>query len=503
MTQTILTPNRRVGLILGLLLLACYSYFFQFTGWNQTSRMALIMSAVNHGTFNINAYEEQTGDKALFEGNYYSDKAFGTSLFGAPVYAGLRQMQNFAASQADDTMRYPMYVVSVAVVALPSALLAVLLYALLVRLIGSRPWAVALALLYGLGTMAFPFATMFFGHQTATFFVFAAFYLLFQARTESPTTWRLLLAGTLGGLAVITEYQVVLIVALLFLYAASFVRPWPKLGWYVLGGLPWAVLLLAFNYVTLGHPLRFAYQYVSNPDFAGMKEGIFGITIPQWNSFVQIMFSSQGLLFQSLFFVLLPLGAWLMWRGGQWRRELVLCLTIGVLFILWNSAYYLPLGGGTPGPRFLIPSLPFLMLPLAFVVTLARPWAWPVRAALLLTGTWSIAIGFLISSVNPMVPYNAANPYTDHWLALFSQEQFLLNLGTVRFQTYGLMSLVPLLLLAILAADGLFHALRTQERQHRGSQFAELAAMVVLYLIIAFPITLWQPFQVPLEFLRS
>jgi hypothetical protein len=33
--------------------------------------------------------------------------------------------------------------------------------------------------------------------------------------------------------------------------------------------------------------------------------------------------------------------------------------------VVYNSGYWLPFGGGTPGPRFLIPLLPFLALPIA------------------------------------------------------------------------------------------------------------------------------------------
>ena len=40
----------------------------------------------------------------------------------------------------------------------------------------------------------------------------------------------------------------------------------------------------------------------------------------------------------------------------------------------YNAAYYLPLGGQAPGPRFLVPALPFLALPLAMALR-SRPLA--------------------------------------------------------------------------------------------------------------------------------
>ena len=39
---------------------------------------------------------------------------------------------------------------------------------------------------------------------------------------------------------------------------------------------------------------------------------------------------------------------------------------IAIVYFVYNAGYWLPMGGSTPGPRFLIPTLPFLALGLAF-----------------------------------------------------------------------------------------------------------------------------------------
>src|SRR5215203_7537602 len=117
--------SKGVSLILVFLALFCYSYFFQVAGWNQNSRMALIMSVVHHHQLNIDPYEDRTGDKALYNGHYYSDKAIGTAVFGVPVYAVYAGLSKLPGSEIE---LYSVYLVTVFVASLPSAVLTLLLY---------------------------------------------------------------------------------------------------------------------------------------------------------------------------------------------------------------------------------------------------------------------------------------------------------------------------------------------------------------------------------------
>jgi hypothetical protein len=51
----------------------------------------------------------------------------------------------------------------------------------------------------------------------------------------------------------------------------------------------------------------------------------------------------------------------LLWRRGI-RAEAAVCIAVTVLFLFANMAYFEPYGGDSPGPRFLVPALPFLAL---------------------------------------------------------------------------------------------------------------------------------------------
>src|SRR6478752_2972139 len=135
--------RRQVFLALGLLL--CYGFFLQQPAWNEYSRYDLIRALVEEGTVQIDSFEENTGDKAFKDGHYYSDKAPGTAILGVPVYAAA---------------------LAFAISGVPTALLVVLLVRFLIPYAG-EPWALTMGVALGLGSILFPFATMFFGHAAS------------------------------------------------------------------------------------------------------------------------------------------------------------------------------------------------------------------------------------------------------------------------------------------------------------------------------------------------
>src|ERR687886_2761089 len=74
-------------LVVGLVLLGSYAYFYQGGGWNQNSRLDLTRALVERGTLQIDAYADNTGDQAVFQGHTYSDKAPGQALTAVPPVA--------------------------------------------------------------------------------------------------------------------------------------------------------------------------------------------------------------------------------------------------------------------------------------------------------------------------------------------------------------------------------------------------------------------------------
>src|ERR687887_1902936 len=78
---------RGQAVLLAVVLLGSYAYFYQGGGWNQNSRFDLSRALVEQATVRIDDYADNTGDKAVFEGHTYSDKAPGQAITALPPVA--------------------------------------------------------------------------------------------------------------------------------------------------------------------------------------------------------------------------------------------------------------------------------------------------------------------------------------------------------------------------------------------------------------------------------
>src|SRR6185312_4247749 len=85
---------------LAALVFVAHGYFYNGASWNQNARLDAVYAFVDPGyretgTLRITRFVEDprgsnTGDWATYRGQYYSNKAPGTSIWAIPAYTTLR-----------------------------------------------------------------------------------------------------------------------------------------------------------------------------------------------------------------------------------------------------------------------------------------------------------------------------------------------------------------------------------------------------------------------------
>ena len=279
---------------------------------------------------------------------------------------------------------------------------AVLMFALLRRLLPTERQAAGLALLFAFGTPLFYRAGFLNHNMVLGLFAFAAFLFIWSpGRVPKPSERaQFLAAGLAAGLTILFDYSGVVFFAALFLYphlvnrvpldARSVIR---RSFWFGMGGVGPVLLLWFYQWRAFGNPLLPGQHWM--PPVEWIELGYQGYGSPQPELLWALAFDHRFGLFAFCPLLLLAFAAPWVERGpGRWlpRRELWSCLAIfAAVWVFFSGSNYTRLQYNT-GMRYMAPIVPFLFLPAALV--LAR---WPrivqaLVAALSVGLTWSLAL---------------------------------------------------------------------------------------------------------------
>jgi hypothetical protein len=423
---------RRPETALFVLALGVYAYFFQAGGWNQNVRFDLTRAIVEQHTLVLDDYIANTGDYAFVDRHYYSDAAPGLSVLAVPVYAAVHPLARGPRVRGW-IVHLGAYLSTLICVALPSALTLTMLFRVAIALGAPATAAAALGLAWAFGTLALPYATLFYSHQLTAALLFIAFGLLVTVRLASRwTASRMLVVGCLLGSAIATEYPSALAVAAIGAYALALVRPRGRLVWMALGAALPLLALAAYHTAAFGGPLTTGYGATGDRARDG---GLFlGITLPSARVLQKVVLSpGRGLLRHAPWLILGVFGAVRMVRDRTRRPEGLACLGVIVLGLCFNSALTQTPGdwaaGRGIGTRHLVPSLPFYVLAM---VGLTGDWWRRPRVRALVGAAFSALVVIsasrmlIATAVHPEVPL-VDDPFEDYLLPRWRADQVAVN----------------------------------------------------------------------------
>jgi hypothetical protein len=366
---------------LALFLLLFSIYFLSYSGTLHSSdgqaMFSVAESLVRRGDYDIDQIRWMGLQQGTFgpDGELYCRKGIGTSLLAVPLaWLGL-VVPWWGVVQTAMLLNV-----------LVTALTGTLLFLFVRRLGYSERTGVVISLVFGLGTMAWPYSKYFFSEPLNGLSLLAAAYFLLPSRAEegAPRALaRTLLSGVCVGLALATRFANAVLVpiylALLLAYlwrahdgsprSAAPSRPlvMAVLRHAVAFGLPllvWAAIICAYNYARFGHP--FTTGYLPEESFsAPWLTGILGL----------LLSPGRGLLFFCpVLFACLPAAVSF---ARQHRLEAILVYLVSGVYVLLYGKWFMWHGGFAWGPRFLVPILPLLCITLAPLVDgLRGRWRW-------------------------------------------------------------------------------------------------------------------------------
>lgn len=378
-------PSPSFWIILAAVLFSFYllTYSGGLHSIDEISTLAMTESIVKHGNLTV----EQMRWSASWtppqnnegpDGNYYSKRGVALSLIAAPLYwvslgwpgAGLVQ----------GTM-----ITGAILMAMSGALLA----SILVHLGYSRRVALTVAVIFAIATPAWPYSRTLYGETAVTCLWLLAFLAILRARESSG--WALLGGLVLGASILVKPSNalgagIIAFWALLSIFAGpgrASIRNRPS----ILFGL---ALLVSFGLLAVVNWLRFGSPLSSG--YGDEGEGF----VFNYATSLPALLVGPG---KGLFVFAPPLIIALWGLRSFWRRQRDITLLIaelGIGNLLLYGAWAMWWGGWSWGPRFLVPVIPFLLLPLAELLVRPRRAIVFLIALTALAGTFVNALGSIV-----------------------------------------------------------------------------------------------------------
>jgi hypothetical protein len=236
-----------------------------------------------------------------------------------------------------------------------AALAAVALFALVYITRRSLAWAAAIAGLFVLASIAWPYSSI--GMETTFMFAVLASFALAAWARRSPSDASFALTGFAAGGAVATKAYACLILPALLILLWPALRERVRLDQirlalvFAIPFLLWVLAIAIYNAARFDGPTDFGYTSAS-------------LTVAMPLNFMGLLISpGKGLVFYSPLVVLGALGLGRMWREDRYLTVSLLVLFLTITAFSGASTFW---GDEVWGPRYIVPVAWVLLVPIAW-----------------------------------------------------------------------------------------------------------------------------------------
>jgi hypothetical protein len=321
------------------------------------------------------------------DGQYYAPYGIGHAIYGVPFYV----LGRLAEAGLGVSIGRPDAITKAAFVcgsAVAAALVVWVVFLFAWRLAGDRRAAVLTALTVGFGTVLWPYAKFGFNAPLATLTVVGGVYGVWCGVRygRRPALW----AGSLllaCAMLVRHELALVSIAVGIWAYFESDRRWLPTARTWAAIGLPAiaaGLVTLAYNQARFGSPWDTGYLRDSTATFGSALDGIVGLVVsPGRSIFLYSLITLPALVALGQMFKRDRSSAWL------------LSVVCGGLFVFYASLTYWD-ADRSYGPRYLLPMVPLLCVPLVYWFAGATGRARTALAAMVLLSVLGQLPGVLV-----------------------------------------------------------------------------------------------------------
>ncbi len=390
---------------IAVIYLYLFPYYPRLQSANELPRVYLVTAMVDDHTFAIDRGVSRwggTSDLAKHGGHYYANKAPGSSLFAAPLYAAVRW------GLGEPSFAVTLWLCRISTGVIPSLAFLWLLYGFLQRYIPEHEPCRLTLIAYALGSLALPYSLLFYSHQLSAVCIGTAWILALDVADRRRGLGAMAVAGFFAGAAPLVDYQAafagapvaVHVIARMHGSRFSLVEGVRACLIAAVSALLPIAVLLYYHWACFGSPFATGYDFAVTYG-ADHDHGLLGMTTPTWKAFVGTLFAPDNGLFALAPWWLLAIpGGVILWRSGE-RGTVAVAAAVAGVFIYFISSIGFWRAGWEVGPRYLAAMQPFL-LPLV-CRAIASSSKQPVTAG--------IASGMIVAAVAIYTVATATLPY--------------------------------------------------------------------------------------------